>query len=186
MQQDSRSDKTEVPAESSGHTGRPATRLSRRQWLGVAGGGIVTLASVMAYRRFGREMSPASSTAELTHVTLYSEQECPCCHKWAAHMEANGFTVTTVIVKEVGVTKDELKVPAALHSCHTAVIGGYIVEGHVPATELRRFLSERSAERGIAVPGMPGGSPGMESDPKVPYEVLAFQADGTTRVFARV
>ncbi|MHB1096026.1 MAG: DUF411 domain-containing protein [Gemmatimonadaceae bacterium] len=146
----------------------------------------MTLAAVMAYRRFGRELSPASSTTELTHVTLYSEQECPCCHKWAAHMEANGFTVTTVIVADVGVTKDELKVPAALHSCHTAKIGGYIVEGHVPANEIRRFLSERSAERGIAVPGMPGGSPGMESDPKVPYEVLAFHADGTTRVFARV
>jgi len=78
-----------------------------------------------------------------------------------------------------------MKIPAALHSCHTAEIGGYIVEGHVPASELRRFLAERSSERGLAVPGMPGGSPGMESDPKVAYEVLAFRADGTTRVFAR-
>ncbi|MHB8837914.1 MAG: DUF411 domain-containing protein [Gemmatimonadaceae bacterium] len=160
--------------------------MSRRQWFGVAGGGIVTFASAMAYRRFGRDESTTAAATDPTRLTLYSEKECPCCHKWATHLEANGFTVTTVIVADVGVTKDELKVPAALHSCHTAEIGGYIVEGHVPANELRRFLGERSAERGIAVPGMPGGSPGMESDPKVPYEVLAFQADGTTRVFARV
>jgi len=184
MQQDLRSDNTQAPAGSPDNTGRPTTGLSRRQWFGIAGGGIVTLASVMAYRRFGRDASTAA--AALTQVTLYSEKECPCCHKWASHMEANGFTVTTVIVEDVGVTKDALRVPAALHSCHTAEIGGYIVEGHVPANELRRFLSERSTERGIAVPGMPGGSPGMESDPKVPYEVLAFHANGTTRVFARV
>ena len=191
MQQGLRSDNTQVPAGSSDSRGHPATGLSRRQWFGIAGAGIVTLASVMAYRRFGQGASTASGAAgapaaAITQVTLYSEKECPCCHKWAAHLEANGFTVTTVIVADVGVTKDELKVPAALHSCHTAEIGGHIVEGHVPATELRRFLSERSAERGIAVPGMPGGSPGMESDPKVPYEVLAFHADGTTRVLARV
>ena len=126
-----------------------------------------------------------SNAATLTQVTLYSEKECPCCHKWAVHLEANGFAVSTVIVDDVRLKKEEMKIPAALHSCHTAEIGGYIVEGHVPASELRRFLAERSSERGLAVPGMPGGSPGMESDPKVAYEVLAFRADGTTRVFAR-
>jgi len=164
-----------------GHT-KP---ISRRQWIGLAGGVVVTLGSVLAFRRFGRGAAIGAAPVTLTAVTLYSEQDCPCCHKWATHMEANGFVVATVIVADVGLKKDELRVPAALHSCHTAEIGGYIVEGHVPAGDIKRFLAERSAERGLAVPGMPGGSPGMESDPKVPYEVLAFRADGTTRVFAR-
>lgn len=186
MQQDYQSDNDQVtPGTAGGATGA-TKRLSRRHWIGLTGGAAVTLASLLAFRRFGRGAEPGDSAATLTQVTLYSEKECPCCHKWAAHMEANGFVVSTVIVDDVGRKKDELKVPSVLHSCHTAVIGGYIVEGHVPAGEIRRFLSERSSERGIAVPGMPGGSPGMESDPKVPYEVLAFRADGTTRVFARV
>lgn len=186
MKQDYQSDNDQVTTGRAGSAAGPTRRLSRRHWIGLTSGAAVTLASVLAFRRFGRGAEIGDSAATLTQVTLYSEKECPCCHKWAAHMEANGFVVSTVIVDDVGVTKDELRVPAALHTCHTAVIGGYIVEGHVPAGEIKRFLSERSPERGLAVPGMPGGSPGMESDPKVPYEVLAFRADGTTRVFARV
>lgn len=186
MKQDNQNDDDHVTTGTTGGAAGATKRLSRRHWVGLTAGTVVTLASVLAFRRFGRGAKPKDSAATLTEVTLYSEKECPCCHKWAAHMEANGFVVSTVIVDDVGRKKDELKVPSPLHSCHTALIGGYIVEGHVPAGEIRRFLGERSPERGIAVPGMPGGSPGMESDPKVPYEVLAFRADGTTRVFARV
>lgn len=180
MKESSRSDNDQAPSAPASNLSGRGKPISRRQWMGVATGGAVTIASIVAFRRY-----VPVATAEATAVTLYSEQECPCCHKWAAHMEANGFVVSTVIVADVGLKKDELRVPVALHSCHTAEIGGYIVEGHVPAGDIRRFLAERSAERGLAVPGMPGGSPGMESDPKVPYEVLAFRADGTTRVFAR-
>jgi hypothetical protein len=154
--------------------------LSRRQWMGLAAGGLATFAAVFAYRRFGH-----AAASEVILVTLHTTKDCPCCHKWAAHMEANGFRVQTKIVADLTPVKRSLGVPPELETCHSAEIGGYVVEGHVPADVLKRFLAERSTERGLAVPGMPGGSPGMESDPKVPYEVLAFRADGTTRVFAR-
>lgn len=180
MKERFRSDSSRAPSAPANNRQGSTKPISRRQWIGLAAGGVVTTAGIFAFRRFGP--SPA---AKANQITLYSEKECPCCHKWAAHMEANGFAVSTVIVADVGLKKDELRVPVTLHSCHTAEIGGYIVEGHVPAGDIRRFLAERSTERGLAVPGMPGGSPGMESDPKQPYDVLAFRADGTTRVFAR-
>jgi len=169
-------------ASSESADGRANSRksLSRRQWIGIAGGGVAVIASIVAFRRFGH-----GAAVDVTAVTLYAEKDCACCHKWAAHLEANGFAVTTVTVADVGLKKDTLRIPADLRSCHTAEVAGYIIEGHVPAGDIKRFLAERSAERGLAVPGMPGGSPGMESDPKVPYEVLAFDASGTTRVFAR-
>jgi len=160
-------------------------RFSRRQWIGLTAASAATVASLFAYRRFGRGEALAATPVTLPEVTLYSEKDCPCCHKWAAYMQANGFVLSTVIVADVNDKKNELNVPDDLRTCHTAQVGGYIVEGHVPAGDIKRFLSERSVERGLAVRGMPGGSPGMESDPKVPYEVLAFRADGTTRVFAR-
>ncbi len=163
--------------------------LSRRQWTGIAAGGIATFGAVVAFRRFGRGTAIGAAiggaSAARPAVTLYSEKDCPCCLKWAAHMEANGFRVQTRIVAELTPLKRSLGVPAELESCHSAEVGGYVVEGHVPADLLKRFLAEGSTEHGLAVPGMPGGSPGMESDPKVPYDVLAFRADGTTRVFAR-
>ena len=118
-------------------------------------------------------------------MTLHAGADCECCHKWAAYMETNGFRVKTKLLPDVTPIKNSLGVPEALRSCHTAEIGEYVVEGHVPAGDIRRFLAERSGERGLAVPGMVGGSPGMENEPKQPYEVLAFRADGTTRVFAR-
>lgn len=158
----------------------PAKPISRRQWIGLAGGGVVALASLFAVRHFERRAAVGT-----TSVTLYAGADCECCHKWAAHMEANGFIVATVTVVDVSSKKDQFGVPVDLRSCHTAEIGGYVVEGHVPAGDIRRFLAERSKERGLAVPGMVGGSPGMENDPRQPYEVLAFRADGTTRVFAR-
>jgi len=154
--------------------------LSRRQWIGIATGGVATFTTVFAFRHLGH-----AAATDATLLTLHTTKDCPCCHKWAAHLEANGFQVQTRIVADLTPVKRTLGVPPALESCHSAEIGGYVVEGHVPADLLKRFLAERSTERGLAVPGMPGGSPGMESDPKVPYEVLAFRTDGTTRVFAR-
>lgn len=159
---------------------RSIRALSRRQWIGVATGGVATLAGIVAFRRFGPR-----AAAETIPVTLYAGEDCACCHKWAAHLTANGFTVSTMNVADVGPQKDKFGVPTELRSCHTAEIGGYVVEGHVPAGDIKRFLAERSGERGLAVPGMPGGSPGMESDPKVAFDVIAFSADGRTRIFAR-
>jgi hypothetical protein len=101
-------------------------------------------------------------------------------------MTTAGFKVEKHLMQDVSSKKDALQVPEALRSCHTAEVGGYVFEGHVPASQIKRFLAERSDFRGLAVPGMPGGSPGMEDSPKVAYEVLAFRADGTTRVYAKL
>ena len=180
MKERPRSDNDQAPSAPANNLQGSTKPISRRQWIGLASGGVATVATIVTFRRFG-----TAAAAEAIPVTLYAAADCACCHKWAAHIEANGFNVSTVNVADVSGEKDRLNVPADLRSCHTAEIGGYVVEGHVPAGDIRRFLAERSTERGLAVPGMPGGSPGMESDSRQPYEVLAFRADGTTRVFAR-
>lgn len=179
MEQRSRPENDQAPSTPTTDLRDRKQVLSRRQWMGVAGGGVMTLATVFAFRRLGRGTEAAAIS-----VTMYTSEDCPCCHKWAAHLKARGFVVRTVIVSDVSRKKDALGVPSDLRSCHTAEIEGYLVEGHVPAGDIKRFLAERSTERGLAVPGMPGGSPGMESDPKVPFDVIAFSADGATRVYA--
>ena len=124
----------------------------------------------------------------LPPLTVYKSASCGCCRAWVDHMRGAGFTVRTVDTEDLGRVKGELGVPGTLQSCHTAVIGAYLVEGHVPAADVKRLLAQKPAVRGLAVPGMPIGSPGMEQgDPKDydRYEVMAFTAQGRTSVFAR-
>lgn len=121
-------------------------------------------------------------------ITVYKSPSCGCCGDWIEHLEENGFEVAVVDESAMGVVKQRLGVPGAMHSCHTAVIDGEIVEGHVPADVLRDYLANeavRSASLGLAVPGMPVGSPGMEMEglPADAYDVIAFGAD-SDRVFA--
>jgi hypothetical protein len=119
-------------------------------------------------------------------VTMYKDPNCGCCGKWAAHMRASGFAVTEVASREMGEIKRAAGVPPALGSCHTAKVGGYVVEGHVPAADVRRLLAERPPIVGIAAPGMPQGSPGMEGPyPADRYEVVSIERDGGSAVFAR-
>jgi hypothetical protein len=102
------------------------------------------------------------------------------------HVKASGFEVRTVEVADTAAVADEYAVPRALRSCHTAVVGGYAIEGHVPAREIRRLLEESPDIAGLAVPGMPIGSPGMEmGDRRDPYQVIAFNQKGQSRVFAK-
>ena len=124
----------------------------------------------------------------LPPLTVYKSASCGCCRAWVDHMRGAGFTVRTVDTEDLGRVKGELGVPATLQSCHTAVIGAYLVEGHVPAADVKQLLARKPAVRGLAVPGMPIGSPGMEQgDPKDydRYEVMAFTAQGRTSVFAQ-
>jgi hypothetical protein len=102
------------------------------------------------------------------------------------HLQAAGFSVETRMVDNLEAVPERQRVPESLRSCHTAVVGGYLVEGHIPATVVRRLLRERPKVAGIAVPGMPAGSPGMESPAPEAYEVIAFDKAGKTSVFARV
>ena len=119
-------------------------------------------------------------------IVVYKSPTCGCCGGWADHVRAAGFRVIERDTSDVGAVKRRLGVLPTLGSCHTAMIGGYVVEGHVPADAIDRLLEERPGIVGIAVPGMPAGSPGMESaTPHEPYDVLTFDKDGRTSVFAR-
>jgi hypothetical protein len=105
--------------------------------------------------------------------------------KWADHLAANGFRVETSDVRDLDGVKRRYGVPADSEACHTAVVEGYVVEGHVPASDVERLLDERPAVRGLVVPGMPLGSPGMESPTPEPYTVYAFDESGSRTVFSR-
>jgi hypothetical protein len=118
-------------------------------------------------------------------VEVYKTVTCGCCSLWVEHLEANGFTVRTTNLENLGGLKAKYRIPPRAQSCHTAVVNGYVVEGHVPAADVHRLLKERPAIVGLAVPGMPIGSPGMEvpGQKPQPYDVLAFDKTGQTRVF---
>jgi hypothetical protein len=118
-------------------------------------------------------------------ITVYKSPTCGCCEVWAASMRANGFHVVTRNVADVVPVKEANGVPPELASCHTATVGGYVIEGHVPATDIKRLLAERPKIRGLSAPGMPAGSPGMEGPTKEHYDVLTFENNGRTTVYAR-
>ena len=117
-------------------------------------------------------------------VAVFKTATCGCCAKWVEHLRANGFAPTATNVDDIDVVKSKHNVPKPLHSCHTAVVGGYVIEGHVPAADIKRLLKERPAIVGLAVPGMPAGSPGMEGPPPQKYDVVSFDKQGETGVFA--
>jgi hypothetical protein len=120
-------------------------------------------------------------------VSVYKDAGCGCCAKWIEHLEQHGFATTTNNVANMDEIKTKHGVPPHVRSCHTGIVAGYVIEGHVPAADVRRLLKERPAGVvGLAVPGMPVGSPGMEVGSRVqPYSVLAFDKERKTTVFAR-
>jgi len=117
-------------------------------------------------------------------IAVYKSPTCGCCAKWVEHLRAAGFIVAVHDTGDVQAVKTRHGVPAALASCHTAVAAGYVFEGHVPADLIERFLQEAPAAAGLAVPGMPVGSPGMEGPSPRRYEVVAFDLRGRTSVYA--
>jgi len=117
-------------------------------------------------------------------IEVYKSATCMCCSKWVAHLEAAGFKVNATNVDDVASYKTSNNVPRQLGSCHTAVVDGYVIEGHVPAEDVKRLLEERPEVVGIAVPGMPLGSPGMEAPNPQSYAVMAFDEDGNVTQFA--
>jgi hypothetical protein len=128
-----------------------------------------------------------SSYSDKPVVTIYKSPTCGCCGDWVAYLADNGYSVLTEYVDNMTPIKQQYQVPTALQSCHTAIVDGYVIEGHVPVADMERLLSERPDVVGIAVPGMPIGSPGMET-PGVaaePYDVLTFDKVGHTEVYAR-
>ncbi|WP_420125395.1 DUF411 domain-containing protein [Longimicrobium sp.] len=127
----------------------------------------------------------AAASAQGTRMVVYKTPTCGCCRSWVDHMQAAGFAVEVHDMPDVAPVKQEHGLPGHLASCHTAIVDGYVVEGHVPADVIRRMLAERPQVAGIAVPGMPAGSPGMEvpGGRKDPYDIIAFSKDGKVSVY---
>jgi Cu/Ag efflux protein CusF len=150
--------------------------MKRRQWLHAA-----ALLGITAATGFHR-----SALAQATTVQVWKDPNCGCCHLWVEHLQASGFKVE---VRDVGNTaaRKRLGMPENLGSCHTASVGGYVIEGHVPAADIHRLLKQRPVALGLSVPGMPIGSPGMDGPEykgrKDAYDVLLVQKDGTAKSF---
>jgi hypothetical protein len=142
----------------------------------------VALGAVYAVQPPTAQAAAATSAAK---VQVYRSESCGCCKKWVAHLQKEGFEITDSVVGDVNAVKAKLGLPLELGSCHTAVVGGYLVEGHVPVEDIRKLIETRPPVRGIAVPRMPAGSPGMEAaGRKDAYDVIAFDAQGKTSVFS--
>jgi hypothetical protein len=142
--------------------------------------GLIALAAALA--------APAAAQAGPPAVQVAKTATCGCCTAWIEHMEAHGWTVEAEDMAPSALVQLKLErgLRPELASCHTATVGGYVIEGHVPAEDVARLLEERPEAVGLAVPGMPIGSPGMEvGDRTEPYEVLLVRRDGSTEVFSR-
>lgn len=126
---------------------------------------------------------PLAQAAE--RVEVFKSPYCGCCEKWVEHMRKAGFDVVTKDVNDVPAARKLAGMPERFGSCHTAKVGGYVVEGHVPAADVQRLLKEKPKAVGLAAPGMPQGSPGMETNHPQPYDTLLVQADGSYKVFAK-
>jgi len=165
---------------------------TRREWFARAGAGaaLAALSPLMFLTGCERGAEGASTGGALAMnasgplVRMRKNPGCGCCDKWAEHMQANGFRVESQEDPGIYEYKQQLGIPRELVSCHTAEVEGYVIEGHVPADLVQRMLEEKPAIVGIAVGGMPMGSPGMEGPYKDPYNVVAFRKDGTQMVYA--
>jgi hypothetical protein len=130
------------------------------------------------------QMPSDAVTASADTIEVWKDPNCGCCKSWVEHMRKHGFTVIAHDTADMTPVKQRNKVGADLASCHTGVIRGYTIEGHVPADLVRKMLDEKPAIAGLAVPGMPMGSPGMEGGRADKYDVIAFTADGGRKVYA--
>jgi hypothetical protein len=156
----------------------------------VVGTALVLGAAVVTHQQPTSRPSPAPAAApaaqQANKVVVYKSPTCGCCGAWVDYMRANGFTVEVHDQADVTPIKRGAGVPVALESCHTAQIGGYAIEGHVPVSAIRKMLRERPAIAGLAVAGMVAGTPGMEmGNQHPPYEVTSFTREGRTAVYER-
>lgn len=137
-------------------------------------GGGISLAGMFAWQG-----------ADAADITVYKSPTCGCCAKWVDHLEQNGFSVVVHERHNMSPVKEQFGVDQRYQSCHTAVVDGYIVEGHVPAKDIKQLLAQKPDIKGLAVPGMPMGSPGMEGPYKDHYRVLAIDDEDAARVYSR-
>lgn len=151
-----------------------AQLINRRDMLRCLGSSALVLAAV------------PTTAANYPPIAAYRNPGCGCCEKWAERLRQAGFTVTMEDDPALGERRAKLGVPADLAGCHSATMGDYVIEGHVPPEDIVSFLASKTNARGLAVPGMPVGSPGMESgEPAEAYDVFVFTAEGKSQVYAR-
>jgi hypothetical protein len=165
--------------------------ISRRHFLVTATATATAAASTLMAARLAAQPAKAlpqaspKVTAPTRDMVVYKDPNCGCCRDWVTHVRAAGFVVTVHDMTDMTSVKRSMGVPEALESCHTARIGKYSLEGHVPADLITKLLAEQPAGRGLAVPGMPTGAPGMETGGKKDkFDVLLFDGTGKTRVYA--
>jgi hypothetical protein len=126
----------------------------------------------------------AAEQEQPINIVVYRSPTCSCCSKWVAHLEKNQFKVEDIVTNDVAGIKEKYSVPKNLASCHTAIVNGYVIEGHVPAADIKKLLKIKPEIIGLTVPGMPAGTPGMEmGGRKDPYKVIAFDKQGNTQIF---
>lgn len=126
-----------------------------------------------------------SSAILAADIKVFQSKTCGCCHKWVEHLRAQGLKVSSVMMDDVTPVKMKYKIPDRLTSCHTAIVEGYLIEGHVPAKAIKKLLSEKPAIKGLFVPGMPMGSPGMEGPYKEAFDVIALKNSGADYVYMK-
>ena len=158
--------------------------MHKRSFLRLAG--LATVATLTAASAPARPSNPPKPV----EITVFKSPTCGCCKEWVEHLrqhaKGTAFSVTAKDTSDVSGVKRTARVPEALHSCHTAFVNGYVIEGHVPADDIQRLITQKPNVAGIAVAGMPAGSPGMEmGSRKDPYDVVAFKRDGSTSVYAK-
>jgi hypothetical protein len=153
-------------------------KLSLRS-LGVGAGFLALALTTGAAAPSSADVTPSRAT-----ITVYKDPSCGCCKNWVAYLIKRGYRVDVKDTPDMPAIKRSLGVPASVTACHTAVVNGYLIEGHVPAEDIARLLAQKPKVAGLAVPGMPMGSPGMEGPRKDHYQVLAFDKNGKTKVFA--
>jgi len=146
--------------------------MTMKRWLSRLGG--VAL--------FAAAFSPVAMAANA--IDVYRDPSCGCCGAWMAYLRTQGYVVTVHENQPMAAVKTRFGVPADATSCHTALIDGYVIEGHVPVEDIRRLLAEHPDARGLAAPGMPIGSPGMEMGAPEHYDVVLIGRDGSSRIFA--
>ena len=171
-----------------------AYRLNRLTWVAfaVAGLGACTQAATPTQSTIAPAAQVVQETADATpaalpRMTVHKTPTCGCCGSWIDHVKKAGFTVDVHDMDDLGPVKERLGVPYAKGSCHTAEVGGYLIEGHIPAEDIKRLLAEKPDARGLVLPGMPLGSPGMEvpGGRQQPYTVELVRHDGTTEPFSQ-
>jgi hypothetical protein len=169
-------------------------KLNRLTWVALAMGGLVGCTqpalpaqSAVAPAAQVIQATPDATPVALPRMAVHKTPSCGCCSVWIEHMKDAGFEVDVHDMVDMGPVKERLGVPYTKGSCHTAEVGGYLIEGHIPAADIKRLLEERPDARGLVLPGMPLGSPGMEvpEGEQQPYTVELVRRDGTTEPFAQ-